>query len=373
MTSSITGRPIAAFAVCLLLVASFGTRAVANVYLDLVVDPPTTAFSGIPAVHGFSGLSNRSGAGTWRLYAIDDVDNSFGISSYAVKLNPGTGGAIPVISNRSPRTDWEDLDEDVFTAGFTDLRSASNSNPITGAQGIGIVNTPRIGGFGISASDFQLKTGGQSFVSTNGQWGNYADFGGGANPSFAHGHNPLFLAEGTYTGGAPTVDLATPATSGGTSIQYWTNAALTASAAATQISMFPQCTCGVSVSNGSIPNVNANIPGFVNFTFTGFADLLEPAPLIWSALSQPAFYPTPGQSGTFAAQPATFDPATQKFHWNTTGAPLGQYRWFVSASAGGFTSQGLLDVYITAVPEPATLSLIGLTTIAGGLILRRRA
>lgn len=338
-------------------------------YFDLVIDPATTAFSGIPAVHGFSGVSNRSGPGTWRLYAIDDIDNSFGMRNYFVKLNPGAGGTIPAISNRSPRTDWmfDVNDEDSFSAGFTDIRSASNANPIFAAQGP--VNVPQIGGFGISASDFQLKTGGSFFFNTaNGQWGKYADFGGGAIPGFAHGHNPLFLAEGTYTGGAPTVDLTTPAASGGTSVQYWTDANLTMSASATPLQMYSPCPlCGVIVGYENFPNIDANNPGFIERTITGtvilpsgFSSL---GPGSWTDFGFDGFVPPGGSGSPFTAQPATFDPATSKFHWNTVGAPLGSYQWHVRATVQGYTGLGLIAAQITAVPEPMTLMLVGLAVI----------
>jgi hypothetical protein len=318
----------------------------------------TTAFSGIPAVHGFSGLSNRSGAGTWHLYAIDDIDNSFGISSYFVKLNPGPGGSIPAISNRSPNTVWFDIDGDNFSAGFASLRSVSNANPITGAQGLSDSNTPRIGGFGISASDFQLKvTGAESFAATtNGQWGKYADFGGGTIPGFAHGHNPLFLAEGTYTGSPPTVDLTTPAASGGTSVQYWTDANLTSFASATQLAPYHACSCGITIFDGNITNVNANNPGFVNYTFTVIQDLPSTpnfVPMTWDIISQ-----------GYPAQPATIDSATSTFHWNTINAPPGTYTWSVRASAEGYSGAGYL--HVTIIPEPTTLALV--VTVLPGLI-----
>lgn len=183
------------------------------VYLNLVVDPPTTAFSGIPAAGGFNGISTRAGSGTWHLYAIDDTDNSFGIQFFFIRLKPGLGGAIPQVANRSPVTSWDDDStfgggNGPFYTGFLDVRSAPNNSNVSGAQLIRTGN-PTIGGFGQTAGNFLAATGGQSFESTiNGQWGNYAD-----SPAVNFGSGlryPLFLAEGTYTGPPPTIELPTP-------------------------------------------------------------------------------------------------------------------------------------------------------------------
>jgi hypothetical protein len=383
ITSKAIRNTVASFACLVLIALLVAPAAEANaLYFDLVIDPPTTAFSGIPAVDGFSGTSNRSGPGTWHLYAIDDIDNSFGISSYFVILNPGSGGAIPAISNRSPNTSWFDFNDDgPFGAGFAAVRSGPNSNPIFGAQGPGPSYAPPIGGYGISASDFQLKvTDAESFAgTTNGQWGKYADFSGGSVtlPPSGHVRSPLFLAEGTYTGLPPTVDLTTPASSGGTSMQYFTNANLTSTASATQLAMYSPCPlCGVIVGNENFPNIDANNPGFIERTITGTVILpsgFSPlGPGSWTGFGFDSFVPPGGSGSPFTAQPATFDPATSKFHWNTVGAPLGTYQWHVTATVQGYTGLGFITAHITAVPEPQALTLVGLAVIAGLGYARQR-
>lgn len=179
-------------------------------YVYLVIDPATTAGFGVPAAGGFGVSSNRSGPGTWRLYAYDDVTGSFGIRNYSVTL----AGASS-ITHRSPRTEWDDAPvfgegSGPFSAGFSDLRSASNISPIVAGQGVG--NT-QIGGFGRSNSNFQAKIpAAQSYSgTTSGQWGRYCD-----------NCNALYIAEGQYTSGTPSVTAA--------SFSYWTNSQLTASA-----------------------------------------------------------------------------------------------------------------------------------------------
>jgi hypothetical protein len=189
-----------------------GTSAMAGpMYVLLVVNPPTTAGSGVAPSGGFSVTSSRSGPGTWHLYAIDDGTGDFGIRSYSVTL----GGTIPAINHRSPSDSWNTAaDDGPFGAGFNDLRSGSNINPIVAGQGL--ANVPLIGGFGQTASDFAQKEGGTAATHSvvgSGQWGNYADpdtqgffsigsGGGGVQ------RNALFIAEGTYTGATPTITAA---------------------------------------------------------------------------------------------------------------------------------------------------------------------
>jgi hypothetical protein len=254
-------------------------------------------------------------------------------------------------------------------------------NPITATQGNGALNIPQIGGFGISASDFQLKTGGAQFGATiNGQWGRYADFSGGTVPSLPSGHTryPVFLAEGTYTGGAPTIDLTTPASSGGTAVDYWTSANLTTSAPATQLATYSQCPlCGVIVNYENFPNIDANNPGFVERTITGTVILpsgfYSLGPGSWTDFGFDGFVPPGGSGSPSSAQPATFDPATSKFHWNTVGAPLGTYQWHVTASVQGYTGLGFITAQITTVPEPASLLLATLATVVGCALTRCRS
>jgi len=197
-------------------IAVLGLAASANagpLYVYLVTDPASTAGAGVPASGTFTPTSSRSGAGTWHLYAVDDNANSFGIRNYSVTIAPGVGGTVPAINHRSPNTGWDTATQDgPFSAGFNDLRSAGNVNPIVAGQGL--ANAPQIGGFGREASDFTAKTGGASFSgTTSGAWGNYADPLTSGPTDAAKGasglaRNALFLAEGTYTGPVPTVGAA---------------------------------------------------------------------------------------------------------------------------------------------------------------------
>jgi hypothetical protein len=189
--------------------------------------------------------------------------------------------------------------------------------------------------------------------------------------------NPLFLAEGTYTGLPPTVDLTTPAASGGTSVQYWTDANLTSSAFATQLTTYSHCPlCGVIVHGENIPNIDANNPGFIERTITGTVILpsgfTSLGPGNWTGFVFDSFVPPGG--GVFStspAQAATFDPATSRFHWDTVGAPVGTYHWRVTATVQGYTGLGFITARITAVPEPASLLLVSLAAIAGCGLPRR--
>jgi hypothetical protein len=190
-------------------VANAGT-----VYVYLVVDPPTTAGAGIPAIAGGGQNmivnSTRSGPGSWHLYAIDDADGSAGIRSFFVKLT----GTISSVSNRSPLANWDNDpnygDGNVQSpVGFDSLRTAAPD--LGGSQSP--TNTPQISGFGIEASNFQAKTGAASYQSApiSGQWGNYADPGtSGVEAATGHARHALFLAEGLYSGPRPGIDITTP-------------------------------------------------------------------------------------------------------------------------------------------------------------------
>jgi hypothetical protein len=212
------------------VLSASGTRA-GTVYLIEVVDPPTTAGAGIAPIPGggssMAVTSTRSGPGTWHLYAIDDADGSAGIRGFFIKLDPGPGGTIPATNNRSPVGNWDT--DPVYgngtpsNVGFDLLRSATPL-PI-GVQSP--TNTVQIGGFGITAGNFQASTGAGSYqlAPTSGQWGNYSDPYPVNGPAIigASGHlrSAVFLAEGTYTGSHPTIDVTTPFGDNATGILSW--------------------------------------------------------------------------------------------------------------------------------------------------------
>jgi hypothetical protein len=205
---------------CLLLFVVSAARG--QMYVWLVVDPPTTAGAGIPASGGLNITSTKSGPGSFHVFAVDDVAASFGLSSYSVKLT----GTLTSLNNRSPLTLWDDGDLNSYFAGFNFFRTASGANPVSGdvgpISGGAFPPKPLIGGFGQTSNNFAAKMPPDFYefsVVTSGQWGSYADPSTqGTVLSTGHSRSALFLAEGTYTGAAPTVDLST-----GTAFTYWTS------------------------------------------------------------------------------------------------------------------------------------------------------
>src|SRR5215212_6032373 len=118
MITSKSGLRFVIFA-SLLLAATSAARG--QMYLFLAIDPPTTAGAGIPVSGGFTVTSFRSGAGSFHLYASDDVAGSYGIATYNIKLI----GTFTALNNRSSDSDWFDLDGFSYSEGFSDLRTSS--------------------------------------------------------------------------------------------------------------------------------------------------------------------------------------------------------------------------------------------------------
>lgn len=88
------------------------------------------------------------------------------------------------------------------------------------------------------------------------------------------------------------------------------------------------------------------------------------APISWGSLTPVAGNPAPVNLPTLGADGA--------FAWNSAGSPFGQYSWDVTATNSAGSDVGRLSVNLV-VPEPATLSLIGLAMLGlAGLFGRRR-
>jgi len=216
-------------------------------FVYLVVDPTTTAGAAVPGAGGFSVTSSKNGAGTFQLYAVDDVTGSFGIKSYQVKLN----GTIQTLLNRTTTGAWNDVDAaGPYAEAMNDVRTANAATGTT-SGGQNPTNPFFVKGFGISAGNLVASnTGGapgfdptSTTAATSGQWGIYSA-ANAAMPGFvgltsgptdpskgADGavRNAFLLAEGNYTGAAPTIDLVT---AGGTAFNYFTSASGTSGAAA---------------------------------------------------------------------------------------------------------------------------------------------
>lgn len=211
----------------------------APMYVYVVADPATTAGAGIPALNGMTVSSTKTGAGKFQVYAVDDVTGSFGIKSYNIKLN----GTITTLLNRSPNATWTDADDVSSAEGFNDVRFATAATGITsGGQNPG--NPVFIKGFGISANNF--PTANASAVSTtqgtSGQWGLYSPGVGltsgvtlPVNGGSGSVRNAVLLAEGDYTGAAPTIDFVTQGANA-TAFNYFTAASGAAGASATSLS-----------------------------------------------------------------------------------------------------------------------------------------
>jgi PEP-CTERM motif len=340
-----------------------GSTAQATVHVGLVLNPSSTA--------GGGATSTRSGNGSWQLYALDDNDSDFGISSYNISMSGTTA-----INHRSPITTVNDLNGDPQTAGFSGLRSGTNANPIVASQGLPGTTPFLITGFGQTASNFTTKAtaiDAGAFVvgpTTSGSWGNYN------SPFLAPlqtqtGNNWVFLAEGLGASGLTSINSAV--------VTVYSNQSGTSVAAPTQIhnlSGFPP----VEIVDAAINNVNADSPGSLTHTFQYLLDVSS-GPVTWSNFAFDSYVPDVGAAGTGPAIPATFDPSLRKFSWTTIGSPLGVYTWRVTATvpampgySGEYSDVGFLQVHITQVPEPATLSLFGLA-IAGivAAVRHRRA
>jgi len=172
----------------------------AGVILGMLLNPASTA--GVVT-------SNRSGAGTWQLYAIEDAASTdVGIQSYNVTLTGATA-----TNHRSPNGSYNDSDGDPASWGFTFSRSGTNVNPLVASYALPTANPifpVQIPGFGRTANNAQaaitaVDAGATAVAAVSGaSWGAYNS--AALLPlQTSTGHKWVFLAEGT---GAPTVSAA---------------------------------------------------------------------------------------------------------------------------------------------------------------------
>jgi len=132
----------------------------------------------------------NQGDHTFNLFASDSIGDNYGISLFGVPL---TGG-ITSITNVSPYGQFAVGGLGSGPIGFSEIRSASNVNTVTGAQSVVPTPTPYlVRGFGQTSGS--LTAGGVSI------------FGSSAQTSYGA---PLLLATGTYAGTLPGFNTSSP-------------------------------------------------------------------------------------------------------------------------------------------------------------------
>ena len=120
--------------------------------------------------------------------------------------------------------------------------------------------------------------------------------------------------------------------------------------------------------------INALVGDTINFTFTASDDGLPnpPGALTWSFINLLG-------GGVL---PASFDPLTQLFSWDSTGSAPGTYIAQAQASDGSLTDIGLLTINLSTpgggggpgptIPEPSTVLLMGLGLAGVGFASRKK-
>lgn len=292
-------------------------------------------------------LDLTGAAGTFTLRASASAGDNSGIATYGVPLT----GPILTLDHRSPNAVAA---SNFQPAGFTNLRSADSPGTISASQPLA-PNPNQITGFGQTGSNWAEKLGaaplGKPDATSDDPW-----------------LAPLVIATGTYTVGGlkPGFDSA--------------SADLLANVFATgdTSTRLPATVTTQVLDGGGVnpPVITLNAlgereigAGIINAVGTTSAGTL---PITWSALTAAV-----GPNLGVPALAATLD-ASGNFSWNPAGSKAGKkgsgsvlYQWTATATnADGVDTDVAFSVVL--IPEPATLSLIGLAVIGFVGVARRR-
>jgi hypothetical protein len=330
-------------ALCVVLTVAANQAAAATVALQLVYNPTAVGCAGC----------TLSGPGTYQLFANAAGADNNGIASYSISVQN-----VSSLLHRAPRvTSSTDENGDGGPAGFSLFRSANNAVALgtgfmVGASQDTVAPTPYlIDGFGQTAGSFanELPPGNTNVGTLQATWN--------AN---------LLLAEGSFTGATPDLDLANIDvfmnlfSPGGTSSVF---------KAETLTKQICEGTCGLVVDP---------VVGDLNLATTTLGEVIggnvpvtNVNTLAFNAVGAPVFTPLiPGMTLSLPNQPTLSNAGA--FSWNTDGAKRGTYAWAITGTgAGGATDGGTITVNVTQVPEPGTLALFGLA-IAGVVGIARR-
>jgi hypothetical protein len=329
-------------ALCVVLAVAANQAAAATVGLELVYNPTAVGCNGC----------TLSGPGTYQLFASSpDADNN-GIASYSISVQN-----VSTLLHRAPRvTSSTNDDGDGGPAGFSLFRSANNAVAtgtgfMVGASQDTVAPTPYlIDGFGKTDGSFaaELPAGNTNVGILQPTWS-----------------SKLLLAEGSFTGATPDIDLA--------NIDVFVNLFAPGGTS----SVFKAQALTKTITNGAggdpVPvvgdlNLVANTAGeVVGGTVSPLTDVTT---LAFNAVGAPIFTPLiAGQTLNLVTQPTLSNAGA--FSWDTDGAKRGTYAWAITGTGPGGNDGGTITVQVTQVPEPGTLALFGLA-IAGVVGIARR-
>lgn len=284
--------------------------------------------------------------GTFTLRAAASAGDNSGITTYGVPLS----GPILTVDHRSPNAV---ASGNFQPAGFTNLRSLDGLASISASQPLP-PNPNQITGFGQTASDWVTKLGGPPLGSPDPT----AD-----NPWAV----PLVIATGTYNPaqGKPGFQSASADLLANVYAQGDTQTRI------------PATVLTEVLEGGTAPNIVLNALGEREvgagvILANGMTNAGDP-PITWSNLT-----PVAGPGLGVPSIAATLSP-TGQFSWNPVGSKAGKkgsgsvlYQWTATAT-NSFGADSDVAFSVILIPEPATLSLIGLAVIGLVGAARRRS